>query len=247
METAQQLAQQENEASMPEDTTKVIEAQNPSAEEMKALLENIKINYDFDVDVRPVVFNFKKTTDKETGIETVRKPVELALPFPSVQGIVNILERGGKELELLQEAIESVITTAARDHLNDEGGTELNAANFPVEKLSWSYLASLPKSQRRGGGIPKETWEAFAKDYVTIMPEATGKTVDQVTNAAKILLNKLNQVKTNEPVLQLMIEQLAIYAEASPNAQEYEECITFLVQKAEGYLNVSDEELLANL
>lgn len=223
----------------------VIEVANPTHEEMTVIAGSIKANYDFAVDVKPVVFNFKKTTDKVTGIETVRKAVNLAIPYPSVDGIVAILETGGKGLELLIEALESTVNSIARDMLADD--TSLNAANFPVDKLAWDVIASMPKATRRGGGIPKETWEEFVKDYVEVMPAATGKSVEQCANAAKIMFNKLAQVKTNEAVLQLLIEQLAIYAEATENLEEFEECVAFLVNKADAFLNVSPEELLANL
>ena len=161
---------------------KVISVENPSQEEMKELVQHIQVNYDFDVDVKPTEFRFKKSKDKETGIETIREPVTLPVPYPSVQGIVKILENGGKGLELLREAVEGVINSAVRDLLNDD--YKLDATNFPAEKVSWEYIANLPKAQRRGGGIPKETWEAFAQDYCEVMPEITNKSLDQVAAAA---------------------------------------------------------------
>lgn len=229
----------------PESKQQIIAASNPTAEEMQAICANIKVNYNHKVDVKPVKFNFKVQTDKESGIETKREAVELALPFPSIEGIVAILETGGKGLELLMDALESVIIAQARDIIADN--TSINAANFPIDRVSWEYIANLPKAQRRGGGIPKETWEEFAQDYVSVMPGVTGKTVAQCTNAAKILQNKLQQVKTNEPVLTLLVEQLAIYSENSPNIEEYKDCVEFLLNKADAYLNISPEELLANL
>lgn len=223
----------------------VIAASNPTPEEMKALCENIQVNHNFKVDVKGVKFNFKKSKDKDTGIETLREPVELAVPYPSIEGIVAILENGGKGLELLVDAVEDVITAAARDIISND--TSINATNFPIEKITWEAIANMPKAQRRGGGIPKETWEEFSQDYVEVMPAVTGKTVEQITNAAKILQNKLQQVRTNEPVLMLLQEQLAIYAENSPNFEDYKECVEFLLNKADTFLNVSPEELLANL
>lgn len=230
-----------------EDGTKqtVIAVDNPTKEEMAVLMEGITVNYDFNVIVKPVDFNFKKSTDKATGIETVRKPVQLAIPYPSMDGIVAILEGGGKGLELLVEAMESVVNTQARDMLYDD--LTLNAATFPVDKLSWDFISKLPKAQRRGGGIPKETWEGFGQDYVDVMPEITGKSVEQIANAAKILVSKLQQVRTNEPVLTLLVGQLAIYTENTPNLEEFQECVEFLLGKADTFLNVSEEELLANL
>lgn len=225
--------------------TQVIAVENPSKEEMVELLKNIKVGYNFDVNVKPTLFRFKKSTDKETGINTERHPVELAIPYPSVQGIMTILKEGGKQLELLQEAIESVVNAQARELLYED--TKLTAATFPVEKLSWEYIANIPKAQRRGGGIPKETWEDFIKDYIAVMPAATGKSVDQISNAARILQNRLNPVKTNEPALQLLVGQLAVYMETSQSAEDYSECVEFLLDKANNYLNMSEEDLIANL
>jgi hypothetical protein len=224
---------------------KIIPAQNPTAEEMTKLCENIKVNYNFKVDVKPYRFSFKKLKDKDTNLETKREAVELALPVPSIEGIVSILESGGKQLELLMDAVEGVIVANAREIIADN--LSINATNFPIEKVSWEYISNLPKAQRRGGGISKETWEEFAIDYIDVMPAATGKTVEQVTIAAKLLQNKLNQVRTNEAVLNLLIEQLAIYSENSPNIEDYRECVEFLLNKADAYLNLSPEELLANL
>jgi len=226
-------------------TQHTIAASNPTKEEMAELLEHLTVNYDATVDIKPVQFNFKKTKDKETGIETIRQAVQLPVPYPSVEGIVAILEAGGLQLELLQEAIEKVINDASRDLLYDD--VTLSAATFPMDLVTWDAISKQPKAQRRGGGIAKEVWEGFAEDYVSIMPTITGKTVEQIANAAKILMGKLSQVKTNEPVLKLLVGQLAIYAESSPNVQEYQECVEFLLTKADTFLNVTDEQLLANL
>jgi hypothetical protein len=226
----------------------VIPAVNPTAEDMTGIIEHINVNYNFKVNTKPVNFNFKKTKDKITGIETIRDTVQLAIPYPSVDGIVEILQKGEKGLELLIEAMENVVNTAARDLLSDgPEGHALNAATFPTEKVSWEAIANQPKAQRRGGGIPKETWEAFATDYVEVMPEATGKSIEQVANMAKILVGKLSACRTREVVLNLVVQQLALYAEHSPNIEDYQECVAFLLNKAETFLNVSDEELTANL
>jgi hypothetical protein len=212
---------------------------------MQGIIHSIKANYDFDVDVRPTVFKFRKAKDKDTGIETIRKPVQLAIPYPSVQGLINIIEKGGKGLELVMEALATVVDSAARDLLYED--LSLDASNFPVEKLAWDTIANLPKAQRTGGGIPKEVWESFAQDYCEVMPSITGKSPEQVANAAKILQNKFSAVKTNEAVLNLLVDQLAIYANSSPNIEDYQECVEFLLNKADTLLNVSPEELLANL
>jgi len=244
-ESVEQLQDTPTETAATDPKQRIINVDNPTTEEMVAICENIKVNYNFSVATKPVNFNFKKSKDKITGIETIRNSVQLAMPYPSIDGIVHILGEGGKGLELLVEAVESVVNATARDLLNED--LTLNAATFPVDKLSWEAIANMPKAQRRGGGVPKETWEAFAQDYVEVMPGVTGKSIEQVANAAKILAGKLTAVRTNEAVLNLLVAQLAIYLDHSPNAAEYQDCVEFLVNKADTFLNVSEEELLANL
>lgn len=222
----------------------IIEVQTPTAEEFAAIAREINAKLP-DVATKQTQFKFKKAKDKDSGVEIVRKPVTLAVPYPTVNGIIAILETGGKQLELLMEAVEGVINSAARDILSED--FEYNAATFPVEKLTWDFIANMPKAARRGGGIPKETWEAFAQDYVEVMQAAAGKTLEQATNASKILLSKFQACKTNEAVLKFMLTQLAVYAEASTNVEDYQECIDFLMTKADQFLNVSEEDLLQNL
>ena len=48
-------------------------------------------------------------------------------------------------------------------------------------------------------------------------------------------------------VLNLLVEQLAIYADNSANAEDFKECVEFLVNKADTFLNISPEELLKAL
>ena len=122
----------------------------------------------------------------------------------------------------------------------------ITAENFPYEELTWEKIAALPKAERRGGGIPKETWEEFIKDYIAVMPGLTGKTLDKVENAARNFANKFAAVKTNKKVLGLLVDQLGIYT-TSPNAENFLECINFLTEKADKLMNMSEEELLANL
>lgn len=229
------------------ETVQTIPAVNPSPEQLAELKEAIKNNTEFEVDVKEVNFHFKKQTDKETGVESKRESLLLAIPYPSVDGIVAIMERGGKGLELLVDAVESIVTSQAREIINEDIKMELNAANFPVEQLSWEHIANIPKATRRGGGIPKEVWEAFAEDYLEVMPAATGKNIEQITNMTKILLNKLSSVKTAEPILLMVKEQLAIYAESTAALDDFAECVEFLINKADTFLNVSPEDLLAAL
>jgi len=240
------------EANTPAPSPISISVANPTKDEAVQLASTIEANYDFSVTPELTKFNFKKSKDKDTGIETVRDPVELVLPYSSVQGIIDIIEgkhleegQPNKGLDLLLDIMKDTVNSAARDLLYED--YKLNAGTFPVDKVSWEHIANIPKVARRGGGIPKEVWEAFAEDYCTIMPDITGKSIDAVANAAKCLSNKLSSCRTNKPVLNLLVEQLAVYADNSANLEEFQDCVEFLVNKADTLLNASDADLLANL
>ena len=71
--------------------------------------------------------------------------------------------------------------------------------------------------------------------------------VNSVKPIWAIAIESVDSNTTAEPVLKLLISQLTVYMEASAAAEEYAECVEFLLNKAETYLNVKDEELLANL
>jgi|SRR5579863_294169 len=210
----------------------------------EALHKTIVARFNNMVDAKEMKFSFK--TDKETGFK--RPTVELSLPVLSVEGLVDILQNGDtrpKELELVMDALSEVVYDQARSIVNEK--EDLTQENFPLDKVTWAFIANMPKAERRGGGIAKETWEEFAKDYIEVMPQATGKKPEQVGLAAKLLSLKFAPVKTQKPVITMLQSQLGIYVTNSPNAEQYADCIEFLNKKAELLLNMSDEDLLANL
>ena len=214
-------------------------------EEQKLEIHNkIVARYNERVTTRDFKFSFK--TDKETSYK--RPTVELRLPVPSVQGIIYILENGEehpKQLELLLDVLADAVYDQARSIVNDN--ESVTQDNFPLDKVTWEAIANMPKAERRGGGIAKETWEEFAKDYVEVMPSATGKKPEAVALAAKLLSVKFAPVRTQKPVINMLQQQLGIYVNVSPNAEQFADCIEFLTRKAETLLNMSDEDLLANL
>lgn len=228
----------------PRETTTSEATPVPTAEELKEICADVKSKLKFDVAVKPVIFRFKTTKD-DNGVEYKRDPLELPIPVPTVNGIIAILEAGGSQLQLLMDSVENVVTQTARSFISDN--ESLNALNFPYDKLTWEAIANMPKPERSGGGISKEVWEDFGKDYISVMVEHAGKTVEQATNAAKILLDKFQKVKTVPEVLSFMLDQLTVYANASERADEFSACVEFLVNKADNLLNVSPEDLLANL
>lgn len=205
----------------------------------------IVVNFDNKLDYKEAKFGFRKVTDKETGVETKRATVELAkVPVPSIEGIVAILETGGKALELLQEAVAEVVLTRARDYINDN--ESVTSENFDYGVLDWNVIANLEKEDRRSG-ISKETWDDFAKDYVEVMPAVSGTSAEQCANAAKIFAGKFASIKTKKDVIAKLKLRLAMYVEHSPKASEFAEVVEVLFKKADKLIEAKEVSLEDNL
>jgi hypothetical protein len=197
----------------------------------------IAANFDNTVDIKDFTFNFKK--DK---LGNKRPSVELKLPAPSVEGIVHILEKGGKGLELLLDSVYDVIRGQAAGLVSDD--EKITQATFPIDKILWEAIANMPKADRRSSAIDASVWEAFAKDYIEVMPGVTGKSVEAVTNATVVYLKKFSIVKTNKDVIGKLKDQLSLYLEHSKSAEQFGEILDLLISKADSYLSANDVELL---
>src|SRR5438874_2036131 len=131
-----------------------------AADAREALHTTIKANFNNQVDVLETNFHFRKVKDEKTGLETKRPTVVIPVPAPSVEGLIAIIEKGGKGLDLLLEAVRDKVVEQAREQVNDK--EDITADTFDYKKLDWEAIANLPKAERRGGGISKELWDDFA-------------------------------------------------------------------------------------
>lgn len=201
----------------------------------------VAANFDKYVDMQDASFRFKK--DK---MGNQRPTVKGKIPVPSVEGFIQILQTGGKELELLQDAAYAVVRSVVGEAVGqNENVKEL--AELDQSKFTWSAIANMPKEDRRSSSIPEEVWKAFAEDYIKVMPAVSGKNTDQVTAATIVYLKKLAPVKSDKKILQRLKEQLAIYME-QPSAEEYTEILDVLTRRCETYLAADDMTLvLSNL
>lgn len=213
--------------------------------------QTIAANFDNTVDAKDFKFTFKK--DK---LGNKRTPVEIKGLVPSVEGIINILQTGGKALELLQESMYDVIRAQiAADIADDEkfAQSTYDAATIQVgdatfHKYSWEGIANQPREDRRASSIPEEQWKAFGEDYLAVMPAVTAKTEEQIGNAIFVFSKKFSLVRTDKPTITMLKNQLALYAEHSKNAENFADILELLVRKADLYLGSNDiQKLVSNL
>lgn len=208
----------------------------------------------FDKTLDAKEFNFRFKKDK---MDNQRATVKVTAGVPSVEGIVAILEKGGKGLELLQDAIADVVRSAIAVDVGDDEKYSQSSYNtavlklknadgteYEVPKYSWEGIANQPRADRRASNITQENWEAFAADYIAIMPGITGKDISAVTNATVVFLKKFSIIKTDKPVLSKLKDQLALYVEHTKKGEEFQEILELLTSKVDGYLAANDVELL---
>jgi hypothetical protein len=199
----------------------------------------INVTTDANVQLKAMKFRFKK--DK---LGNQRAGLEFNVPVPSVTGLVAILEKGGKGLELLLEiAADTIRATLANYVAEDE---KISQDTLPIAKLTWEAIANQPRAERKT--IADDLWEAFTKDYIEVMPGVTNKSVEAVTNATIVFVKKFAIIKTNKEVIAKLKDQLGLYMEHSRNAEQFQEILELLISKADTYLGANDiEQLVQNL
>jgi hypothetical protein len=195
----------------------------------------IVANVDKTVDTKEFKFRFKKD-----DLGNQRPSVTLNLPVPSVEGIIEILQKGGKGLEFLLEVCADTVRGAAVGFVQEN--EQINQENFPVAKILWDAIANAPRAERKT--IAEEVWVGFAKDYLEIMPGVTGKKNEQLQLAIDVYLKKLNPVKTNKEILKKLKAQFDMWV-ANTKSEEFAEIVELLNGKFETYLKADDVELLA--
>lgn len=201
-----------------------------------------------------VVTEFKYRFKKDDlGVQ--RPAVSLMVPTLTLQMIAEMAMRTGKtkdektgvefdaptkEALLIKEAVDAIYQEQIRGIVNEK--EDISQANFPFDKATWEYIANMEPKDRRGAGIPKEQWEAFAVDYCKVMPALTGKSEEATSGAAQVLVRKFRDAAGNLPVVQRLLTYLAMYSEApGSKAEEFVDIIEFLSKKGADMLAAKDK------
>lgn len=186
-------------------------------------------------------FHFKK--DK---LGNKRPTIALAIPKPTLDGVINGL--GDEKIrDFILEILEEVVYKAARDQVGDDNKPVNKQEELDSSRLTLQFLANMPKAERTGGGISKETWEEFGADYAAVMPSRTNFSTEQIANAVKIFVGRFQPVKTQKKIITFLKGQLALWFANTPNQEDFQEVYDFLDQKAETLLAADEASLLANL
>lgn len=229
--------------------TEMTEEQKASEAQKAAVLaklENIEPGH---TSVEEKIFRFKETKDEQGNKIPARPPLTLFVPFPTFPGLVEGLSDERIQQYVVEILNESVMA-AVRSQINDaqESGNPITSQDqLDLNKLTLLALATMPKAERRGGGIAKETWESFAMDYIDVMVNKLQTEKKKAEYAAALFLKRLQPVRTAKPVLTALGNRLDQWIIKTENADELKDCYEFLRGKIKVFLDMDETAMLDNI
>lgn len=195
---------------------------------------------------RNTPFHFRSNGKDEKGNTIKRETVNLLLSYPTVHGLVDIFNAGGKGLDKLVNLVSDAIDEHVRNVLTEN--PQFTSANFPYELGTWEAYVNVPETERKLRGIAKEVWAAFRADYIAVITAATGKDQAVIEKGAKLMIDqRFSDVKSNKKALGKLAEYLTIYAEKSTQAENFADCVTTLYEKADALLKADSDALADNI
>jgi hypothetical protein len=195
---------------------------------------------------RNTAFHFRSTGKDEKGNQIKRDTVNLLLSYPTVHGLVDIFNAGGKGLDKLVGLVSDAIDEHARNVLTEN--PQFTSVTFPYEQATWEAYVNVPETERKLRGIAKEVWASFRADYISTIVAATGKDKVVIEKGAKLMIDqRFSDVKSNKKALGKLAEYLTIYAEKSANAENFADCVTTLYEKADALLKADSDALADNI
>jgi hypothetical protein len=183
---------------------------------------------------------------KKDKLGNKRETVSLKIPYLTIDGLIEALQ-DEKQQAFILATVNDQIYNAGRWQVGDENKPVNKQDELDMSKMTLKFLAEMEPTERRGGGIAKEVWEAFGADYAAVMQPLTGKTQENIDNAVALLLKKFQPVKSSKKVVQFLKDQLSLWFQNTQNAEEFQECYEFLDKKAETLLQADEAALLASL
>lgn len=196
---------------------------------------------------REYKFSFKKQKVKdELGQEVKRPPITVTVKVPTFDGLIHYLGTSEKVQNFMLDLAEEAIKDQVRAQLSDEEKPVMKPEELDHSKLFLDYIASIPKAERTGGGISKDTWEDFEKDYVAVMGPIR-QSDEKAAKAAKLFTNRFNAVRTDKPVLKFLREQLGTWAANTQNLEDFQDVFTYLDNRVAELLNRDSAATLETL
>jgi len=200
-------------------------------------------------------FNFFFRTDKirdnegkVIGNGRKHPDVKAILPIPTYEQMIGFLQQGGKEAELMLEALVGEIDRAARQQINEfreEKGLDVDFKpnDFDLSKLTVTAIANTPRGERGGPAISDEDWTAFLEDYKHVMVDVVGYEAKKVDLAIMHFKVQLRRIKNDKAAVQKLLDLLNLWASKSENLEDHMACYEDLTKRAAKYLKAEEKNV----
>lgn len=222
---------------------------------LAAQVADIKETYGDKVSVFEEVFNFRtsktlpegadwpavteKVEDEETGevVEVIKGYKRASFPVslfrPTAAELAAFLQEGCPEQETILSIVEDFIFGEAQAVISANPG--LSTSDFPLDKISFSYLARLPKEVKTRG-LDKEEVAAFVADFIEVMPGIIGQSPQWGQLAGSVLEKRFATIKSDRVAQTKMRGYLDIYVSKAPRAEVFATVLSVLVKRLDELL-----------
>ena len=170
-----------------------------------------------------------------------RPTVSVEFDSPNAAGLIQLLQsEDPKVVSYLEDMTSSALAAHIRTYVDSDENFNQETLDAMVAegKISIEALANLPKSERNT--LTKEQLEDFARDYIAIMPEVTGKDVKRIQMAAGLFAERFKRCAGDNTVLAVLQEQLGVFIEAADSEvlSKHERALEYLAAKLEELLSI---------
>lgn len=170
-----------------------------------------------------------------------RPTVSVEFDSPNAAGLIQLLQsEDPKVVSYLEDMTSSALAAHIRTYVDSDENFNQETLDAMVAegKISIEALANLPKSERNT--LTKEQLEDFARDYIAIMPEVTGKDVKRIQMAAGLFAERFKRCAGDNTVLAVLQEQLGVFIEAADAEVlgKHERALEYLAAKLEELLSI---------
>lgn len=186
-----------------------------------------------------VTFDYYFRTQKDSGYK--RPSLSINAKVPNAFGIIELLHsEDDKVVSLITDTVQGIISNHIKGYVDNdlEFSQEALDALVAEGKVSLEHIAHIPKADRNV--MSKEDLEQFATDYLTFMPEITGKDKARVQAAASLFVERFKRATGDNQVLQILQEQLNVFVEGvdAEVIERNEKVITWAAAKLEELLSI---------
>ncbi len=210
----------------------------------------------------PNVFHFKTEKLKnekgeEIGTGKKHPSVEIYLPVPTKSRLVEFLQdtegKFTKEVELLNQAITDQIYRIARVQINElrekTPDGNITPASLNYDKLDWTAIANMPKSERGAYAPNEEELKSFFDSYLEVMPAAAEKTKEKIENHVLCFKTGFKKQRAQKEILEMFQNALQIYVASAGEAavQDNADVIEYYSNKLERMLKAEETITMEDL